>query len=159
MRFKIGIYGVIVNFFLIIFNFSLYIFGIYGSTDFSLLLVEGSLFLLSSFIVYFFLIPLYLRKREKIERHVIVIDVLIGILSEFLILIVACTIYSLFGVIQGMIMGLKGIISGFMSGVLILPLYFLAPLGYLSLSYQFIFFGVVSGMISWYTLKNTSPYR
>lgn len=157
MRFKVGIYGVIINLFLVIFNFSLYIFGIYSSIDF--FIIGGFLFLLASFFVYFFLIPLYLRKRKKVERNVIVLDVLIGILSEYLIMIVAITIFSLFLSIQGLIVGYKGIISGFLSVVLILPLYLLAPLSYLSLSYQLIYFGVFSGVVGRYILRNTTIIR
>jgi len=161
VRLKIGLYGVIINSFLVLFNILIYIFEEnYFSLEF--FIIAGSLFLLSSFLVYICLIPPYLRGRKNEERleRLIVLDVLIGIIGEFLILIVSCAIYGLFVDLLGLIVGGKGgIFLGLMYGVLILPLWLLAPLGYLSLSYQLIFFGIVSGVIGWYMLKNTTTIR
>ena len=160
MRFKIGLYGVIINVFLVLLNILIYFFAEdYLSLKF--LIIAGSMFLLASFFVYIFLIPPYLRGRKNEERleRLIFLDVLIGIIGEVLILIATCTIYSLFVAIEGLIVGGKGIFSAFLSGILILPLWFLAPLGYLSLFYQLIFFGLISGVIGWYIFKNTPNYN
>jgi hypothetical protein len=154
MRIRIGLYGIIINSFLILFNLLIYFFNDnYFSLNF--FIIACPLFLLSSFLVYICLIPPYLRSRKNEERleKLIVLDVLIGIVGEFLILIVSCTIFGLFVNLQGLIVGLKGNFSGLMYCVLILPLWLLAPVSYLSLSYQLIFFGTVSGVIGWLILK------
>lgn len=146
MRFRIGLYGVIVNLCLVIYNLPLYIFGIYDSMAF--ILVGSSLILLSSFIVYFFLIPLYLQRRRNVERALLVIDVLIGILAEGLIYIVACTFYSLGISIMGLAEGMTGVFSGFMIGIVIYVMSFLP-----GLESQLLLLGAASGFIGWYILR------
>jgi hypothetical protein len=118
-----------------------------------LLLVGVPLLFLSSFLIYAFIVSRYVLRREGIQKPVI-IDSLVGILSEYMIFTLAAVLFGIYDGLRGGPGAGAGIGRALLTSVFMNILWV-----YATFMVQIIVIGNVCGLVGWYLLRKKQPGR
>jgi hypothetical protein len=152
MNKKTGLFGLLIHAVIMtVFLMSRNLRGEQFSAD--LVLVAVPLLLLSSYLVYFFVVSRYVERREGMQKPVI-IDSLVGILAEYMIFTLAAV---LFGIVDGLRTGVAsgtGIGRALLTGVVLNMLWV-----YATFLVQVLVLGTMCGLVGWFLLRKNAPGR
>jgi hypothetical protein len=152
MNKKTGLFGLLIHAVIMtVFLMSRNLRGEQFSAD--LVLVAVPLLLLSSYLVYFFVVSRYVERREGMQKPVI-IDSLVGILAEYMIFTLAAV---LFGIVDGLRTGVAsgtGIGRALLTGVVLNMLWV-----YATFLVQVLVLGNMCGLVGWFLLRKNAPGR
>jgi hypothetical protein len=152
MRKKVGLFGVVMHAVIVtVFLMSRNLRG--ERFDANLFLTAVPLLLLSSFLVYAFVVSRYVQRREGMQKPV-VIDSLVGILAEYMIFTFAAV---LLGLVDGLRSGSaaeaeigRSLLTGVVMNVLWVYATFLV---------QILVLGNLCGLVGWFLLRKKQPGR
>lgn len=111
------------------------------------------LFLLSSYLVYVFVVSRYVEKREGV-RNPVVIDSLIGILAELIIFTITAVLFGLYDGFRTGGGAESGLFGALLTGVLMNILW-----AYATFMVHILVIGNLCGLAGWYMLKKTARGR
>lgn len=115
------------------------------------LFVALPLLLVSAYLVYFFVVSRYLRRREGMVKPLF-IDALVGMLVEYIIFTLAGALFGIFdGFRTGPPMG-AGMASGLLTSVFMNILWV-----YATFMVQILVLGNLCGLVGWLVLKKQRP--
>lgn len=147
MKFKIGLYGAIVNVVVVvgILYFSAITRGTIGLSDYLPVL---PILALSAFVVYYFVVSSYVVKRADIQKPIF-IDSLVGMLAELIIVTLGVVCYSMWITFSNMHKQDSGVIaSDLTTGILVNLLWTFGMF-----MVHILIVGNIAGLAGWYLLK------